>query len=165
MIFMKLTFKPASKGYDFIGLRNTYKYSLRSGYIASEAPTYISTRSTLIPHVSVASSKETWHSVLFQTSVYVFMCARVACVVSFNSKLIPDYLHVPGDRFPLAENFVKRPGSHRVTKRCLRQQFGAMMSVLDVCDRNRRVVHSIIHYRVNRHRHAVLRQHLIKIIK
>ena len=155
-----------SKRYELIGPRNIYKYSLRSGYIASEAPTYISTRSTLIPHVSVASSKETWHSgFLFQTSVYVFTCARVACVLSFNSKLIPDYLHVPGDGFALAEDLVKRPGSHRVPKRCLRQQFGAVMSVLDVRDRNRRVVHSIVHHRVNRHRHAVLRQHLMKIIK
>lgn len=64
---------------------NTYEYDLRHSCIALKAQTYISTRSTLIPHVSVASSKETWHSVLFQTFKQPCMClrARVVCALTW----------------------------------------------------------------------------------
>lgn len=128
-----------------------------------EGETYISTRSTLIPHVSVASSKETWHSVLVQIFKHPCTCLRVRVlrVFSLDSKFIPVYLHVPGDCFALAEYLVERPGSHHVTKGSLSQQFGAVMSILNVRDSNRRVVHAIVHYRIHRHRHTVLRQHLI----
>lgn len=55
---------------------------------------------------------------------------------------------------------MKRPGAHGVSEHGLSQQSGAVMSVLNVRDRDGRVVHAVIHHRVNGHCHAVLRQHL-----
>ena len=51
-------------------------------------------------------------------------------------------------------------GAHGVTEGRLGEQSCAVVRILDVRDRDRRVVHAVVDDRVHRHSYAVFRQHL-----
>lgn len=55
---------------------------------------------------------------------------------------------------------MERPSPHGVPERGLSQQSGAVVSILDIRDRDGRVVNAVVNHRVDGHSHAVFRQHL-----
>jgi len=71
------------------------------------------------------------------------------------------YLHGVGDVFSLGEYLGEVLGAEDVAERGLCEQAGRMMGVLDVGDRHDRAADPVVDDRVDRHRHRVLRQHLI----
>lgn len=113
--------------YDVYPRGDTFQFVLGS--------TYISTRSTLMPQASVASSNEAWQGTLLLQwhSIHYFTLPmdynesincpphrRSSRRVMYMSPNCPNtYLHAARDGHTFAEDFVERPRAHRIPERGL----------------------------------------------